>query len=346
MKELFSIIFLLIILSSFAHAEEKISRSVNGNIEIWRIDEPNVRQSKTTYEQIKFHQGDFLTFSAGGIVNTGGWGNTCKRYVNPSGEDSDKYYFGLVNVPDYCLFFEQSQIMTRFSDIIGKRIEVGYANCGKIDSNWVGPESVPLVLGYSDDDYADNKYDDFDAGTERQCDYEGPAWVEVRIEHVSCQQQKEAINREVIDLNSKAYNAYRAHKYGEALAYTDEVLSRNKNLIKARTLSHTWLYRGWIYEKMGKLTDAMDCWDRALSLNPNKVEALYSKGKALCKIGQCNEGAKYLDECIALGPHAYDKIARNEREKCQECIKLHHEVIQTAIAEEGVTAIITAGYIQ
>jgi len=86
MTKIFAIIVMLIILFSYAHAEERISHSVSGNIDVWRIDEPNVRQSRTTYEQIRFHQGDFITLNAGGIVNTGGWGNTCKRYVDPSGE--------------------------------------------------------------------------------------------------------------------------------------------------------------------------------------------------------------------------------------------------------------------
>ncbi|MBV9117603.1 MAG: hypothetical protein JOY63_09595, partial [Acetobacteraceae bacterium] len=51
---------------------------------VWRIDEPNVKQRATLYQQIKFISGDRISVDAGGCVQTGGHGRTWKRYVNPS----------------------------------------------------------------------------------------------------------------------------------------------------------------------------------------------------------------------------------------------------------------------
>src|SRR5260370_40569532 len=59
------------------------------NIDLWRINEPNVKQRITPYPEIRFQPGDVITIDAGGCVQTGGHGDTWKRYVNPSGDDSD-----------------------------------------------------------------------------------------------------------------------------------------------------------------------------------------------------------------------------------------------------------------
>ena len=73
-----------------AQADGKVTHTVNGNTETWRIDEPNVKQKVTPYPQIKFRPGDKVTIQASGCVQTGGTGNTWKRYVNPSGPDADR----------------------------------------------------------------------------------------------------------------------------------------------------------------------------------------------------------------------------------------------------------------
>lgn len=74
LKEIFFSLILLTLLTSFACAEEKITHRINGNVEVWRIDQPNVQQPETDYPLIKFRIGDVVSFKAGGIVNTGGWG--------------------------------------------------------------------------------------------------------------------------------------------------------------------------------------------------------------------------------------------------------------------------------
>src|SRR5215470_7699945 len=79
-------------------AGQRISITVNGNHETWRIDEPNVGQRSTDYPII-FHPGDAVTIDAGGCVQTGGSGRTWKRYVDPQGPNSDHLYHGLIEIP-------------------------------------------------------------------------------------------------------------------------------------------------------------------------------------------------------------------------------------------------------
>ena len=57
---------------------------------VWRITQPNVKQATTQYPQIKFLPGDSISVDAGGCVQTGGHGNTWKRYLDPSGANSDR----------------------------------------------------------------------------------------------------------------------------------------------------------------------------------------------------------------------------------------------------------------
>src|SRR5712671_6339427 len=82
-----------------AISAERVSHSVSGNTEIWRIDEPNVKEPVTPYPQIVFRPGDRVTITAGGCVQTGGVGKTWKRYVDPQGPNADHLYHGLIQIP-------------------------------------------------------------------------------------------------------------------------------------------------------------------------------------------------------------------------------------------------------
>ena len=66
---------------------------------VWRITQPNVKQAATSYPQIKFLPGDSVSVDAGGCVQTGGHGRTWKRYVDPSGANSDRLYHGQIWIP-------------------------------------------------------------------------------------------------------------------------------------------------------------------------------------------------------------------------------------------------------
>jgi len=157
-----------------ASAGERVFCSDTGPNTSWcRIDEPNVRQRETEYEDIRFRSGDRVIVNAGGCVQTGGSGRTWKRYVNPS-SDSDSYH-GLIQLPRDATGRE----LVRIQDVIGRVLEVGPIY--EPGDNW--GDLNHLVLGYEDDDYGDNGYWGHDNGTADQCRGVGPAWVTLAIEH-------------------------------------------------------------------------------------------------------------------------------------------------------------------
>lgn len=120
------------------------------------ISRPVVSQPLFDYKSIVLLPGEQIGINAEGCVQTGGAGSTWKRYVNPSGSNSDRLYFGSMEIPGVLNNM-------RLSTLLGQTITM--------------PEVSPttLVLRYSDDNYGDNGYYSHDNGTENQC--AGPARV-------------------------------------------------------------------------------------------------------------------------------------------------------------------------
>jgi hypothetical protein len=184
--------------SALLNDEEKITPTVSVNKVLgpdgklhgfwridWRIDKPNVKQRMTSYEQIRFQPGDRVTVQAGGCVQTGGHGNTWKRYVNPSGGGADHLYHGLIWIPGLIGARTQSAgppgAPAQKDDL--KRI-AGYVNHTFPAPPDIGtaPNNPTLILGYEDDGYGDNGYYAHDDGTENQCQGVGNAFVIITIE--------------------------------------------------------------------------------------------------------------------------------------------------------------------
>jgi hypothetical protein len=166
-------------LISYGQSGEKITHTVNGTTDNWRIDQPNVKQHVTPYPQIRFKPGDHIVIQAGGCVQTGGVGQTWKLYVHPTGPDADRLYHGLIWIPG----------------VIGGPAATGVPPNPQRISAYIGaPQAVTvpsgtnvqelyLRLGYEDDGYGDNGYYSHDDGTQNQCKNVGNAYVTLSITH-------------------------------------------------------------------------------------------------------------------------------------------------------------------
>jgi hypothetical protein len=141
------------------------------------ISQPNVKEHESEYPKIAFAPGDVVEINANGCVQTGGLGKTWKRYVNPWGPNSDKYYHGLVRIPTAT---ETGGGLVRINTVIGTRLHVSGVG--------LPVDQLYLHLGYEDDKYSDNGYYRHDDGTEDQCKITdgdpvsgGPAYAVVTI---------------------------------------------------------------------------------------------------------------------------------------------------------------------
>jgi hypothetical protein len=140
------------------------------------IEQPNVTQHETAYPSVLFAPGDIVEVSADGCVQTGGSGNTWKRYVNPSGPNSDRLYHGLIRISTGT----KDSALVRLNTVMEKQLTV--------TGTGVPISQLMLNLGYEDDGYSDNGYSAHDNGTEEQCKTDptksidgGPAHVTITI---------------------------------------------------------------------------------------------------------------------------------------------------------------------
>ncbi len=147
------------------------------------ISKPIVNQPEWVRQDVQFAPGDIVYVGGEGCVQTGGSGPTWKRYVNPSGDNSDRFYHGQVMIPSARLpGTDVGNSLTRIRDVVGRALTV--------TGEGVPLSALVLHGGYEDesnDAYGDNGYDNHDDGTEDQCKtdisplYGGPAQLDILI---------------------------------------------------------------------------------------------------------------------------------------------------------------------
>ncbi|HET8925826.1 MAG TPA: hypothetical protein VFN26_22775 [Candidatus Acidoferrum sp.] len=179
-------------------------RTATGKI-VCTIIEPVVTQHETVYPTVAFAPGDIVDIQADGCVQTGGSGDTWKRYVNPTGSNTDHLYHGLIRIPTA---MPAGSGLVRIRTVIGKRQTVTGAG--------VPVSQLVLHLGYEDDNYSDNGYYSHDNGNDDQCKIEGnndggPAHVTITIYRgVSPETPESRFNFDVlsssVDPNGLPYN--------------------------------------------------------------------------------------------------------------------------------------------
>jgi hypothetical protein len=168
---------------------------------VWVISNPDVTKARVDYPTVKFSQNDKVVVTGGGCVQTGGHGLTWKRYINPSGNNSDRLYHARIWIPG------ATDGMVRVSSIInitgsspsqGIPLLVGMFPPHPPDSSSGESDPYFLRLGYEDDKYPDNGYTPkkkHDNGTDNQCtldpkvdddkENDGNAWLKIRIIHLN-----------------------------------------------------------------------------------------------------------------------------------------------------------------
>jgi hypothetical protein len=149
------------------------NRTITGKIRC-TIVQPPVNQHETPFQNLVFAPNDKVQVLADGCVQTGGSGDTWKRYVNPTGDGAATMYHGMIRIPSGT----KDSALVEIKEVIEKTLTV--------TGEGVDPSQLFLSLGYEDDNYSDNGYDNHDDGTDDQCktsggNYGGPAFVTIMI---------------------------------------------------------------------------------------------------------------------------------------------------------------------
>jgi len=181
LKGLFLALSYLMFLVHSAAAQGKVTPLPGGAG--WRIERPDVTKAIEEFSAIRFQKFDEVRVTGGGCLQTGGSGKTWKRYVDPSGENSDRLYHGRIWIPG------ATDGLVRISSIAGVPLMVNFTPSHVPESEQQA--QVYLRLGYEDDKYSDNNYNlkKHDDGTSNQCALsadpgtDGTAWLEIRLTH-------------------------------------------------------------------------------------------------------------------------------------------------------------------
>jgi hypothetical protein len=173
--------------NSSSSTNEVVQSTVSGLVTTWHITRPVITQKDKSYTKIKYEQGDIITIEAGGCDQTGGFGATWKRYVDPQGDNADRLYHGLIYMPGVTNKFKASPSgpkgYVRFLDMGLKNISTGQFKGTFVvgDLTKVAEKDRYVRLGFEDDNYGDNGYTGRDNGTGNQCQNLGTSYVIITV---------------------------------------------------------------------------------------------------------------------------------------------------------------------
>lgn len=100
--------------------------------------------------------------------------------------------------------------------------------------------------------------------------------------------------KDVIENMAISYMGIKA--YDKCLALVNEVLPSKPGDLEL------WYLAGEANFRMGKVDDAINCWDKMLALDKNQARALYMIGIAYLKKGDKSKGEGICDRAIAMDP--------------------------------------------
>jgi tetratricopeptide (TPR) repeat protein len=99
------------------------------------------------------------------------------------------------------------------------------------------------------------------------------------------------------ELFTKGNELHNLGKYSEAIECYDKALEINPNL------AGVWREKGVALHKLGRYSEAIKCFDRALKLYPDLADAWKGKGLALEKLGKYSEA----EQCFDMANRLYSK---------------------------------------
>jgi tetratricopeptide (TPR) repeat protein len=108
---------------------------------------------------------------------------------------------------------------------------------------------------------------------------------------------KKRDSEDVDALIEKGFDLYIGGEYEEAIECYDKALSVNPYYVVAL---HN---KGKVFSYLEKYEEAIECYDKALEIDPNYVDPLYNKGLALANQGEYEEAIECYDKYLEVDPN-------------------------------------------
>jgi len=80
---------------------------------------------------------------------------------------------------------------------------------------------------------------------------------------------------------------------------------------KKQSLSKSWFKKGLDLSEAGKYQEALECFEKAIEINPKEEIAWYNKGVALTNLGKHQEALECFEKAIEINPN-YEKAWYNK----------------------------------
>ena len=109
-------------------------------------------------------------------------------------------------------------------------------------------------------------------------------------------------NEPVASLGKEVVYSYLGNSYYFLEVYDKALESYNQAVEINPDKDHFWNNRGSALDILGKYKDAISSFDKAIEINPDYHEALYNHGNALVELGRLDEAIASYDQAIEINP--------------------------------------------
>ena len=69
-----------------------------------------------------------------------------------------------------------------------------------------------------------------------------------------------------------------------------------------------WYKKGYEFGEVGEYKKALECYDKALEMDPNFIMAWISKGNMFRELGKPEEAVECYDKALEINPHSSDAL--------------------------------------
>jgi len=125
----------------------------------------------------------------------------------------------------------------------------------------------------------------------------------------------------------KALQLANRGKYHKAITYYNKSLQQNPND------EYVWHLTGCAFSELDSLEQAMQCFEKAISLRPDFASALSMKASILSMWGRLDEALKIYDKSLEIDPDQdyvwnFKGLIANERKDYEEAIRCFDKALE------------------
>lgn len=99
----------------------------------------------------------------------------------------------------------------------------------------------------------------------------------------------------------KTPNKYEAEAFQQAVV---EIIYKGKAKVSAKVVVRDWTKEGTDLLEQGRFREAINCFDKAIDVDPQDVRAWFNKGYCLNQLEDYDAALAYFDKVLAAGPKA------------------------------------------